>query len=86
LVGTLNSDIIRSIYNEPFIIERSPPEGIQFGKLLSGASFITIGTFVGFQGVGGDPLLFLAVPAGIIIVGAAVAIWPAPGLDDTRSS
>ncbi len=67
----LNPGLIRSIYNSEIIIEHSPPEGIQFGKLISGvASLITIGTYVG----SGDPLLFLTIPAGIIVVGAAVSI------------
>jgi hypothetical protein len=70
----LNKPIIDEIYNEPIIIEHSPAEGIPLGKLLSGASVATIGTYVGLQGVWGNPLLFVAVPAGIIVVGAAVAV------------
>src|SRR5262249_20880823 len=70
----LNGPIIDKIYNEQVIIEHSPPEGIPFGKLLSGASVVTIGTYVGFQGIVGGPLLFLAVAAGILAVGAPIVM------------
>jgi hypothetical protein len=72
--AVLNSGPISKIFGSEIIVEHSPPEGILFGKLLSSASLVTIGTYVGLQGMGGSPLLFVAVPAGIIVVGAAVAI------------
>jgi hypothetical protein len=70
----LNSKIIDQIFQTPVVIENSPPEGIPFGTLLSGASIATVGTYVGLQGIEGHPFLFIAVPAGIIVVGTAVAI------------
>jgi hypothetical protein len=70
----LNQSIIEKIYNSEIVVEHSPPEGIPFGKLLSGASVITVGTFVGSMALGGSPLLYVAVPLGIILVSAAVSI------------
>jgi hypothetical protein len=72
----LNVGPIEKVHNSEIIIEHSPPEGIPFHKLLSGASIVTVGTYVGVGalGSGGGPLLFLTVPAGILVVGAAAAI------------
>jgi hypothetical protein len=39
----LNVGPIEKIHNSEIIVEHSPPEGIQFHKLLSGASIITVG-------------------------------------------
>ena len=39
----LNVGPIEKIHNSKIIVEHSPPEGIQFHKLLSGASIITVG-------------------------------------------
>src|SRR5262249_12322564 len=70
----LNLSIIRSIYGSVVVIEHAAHEGVPFGKLLSGAWIVTVGTFVGLQGIGGGPLLFLAVAAGILAVGAPVVM------------
>jgi hypothetical protein len=70
----LNTGPVEKIYNSAIIVEHSPPEGIPLGKLLSSASVITIGTFVGSAAAGGSPLLYVAVPLGIILVSAAVSM------------
>jgi hypothetical protein len=69
-----NRTIVDEILREPIIIENSPPEGVPFQQLFSGASIASIGTYVGLRGLEGGPLLFLAVPAGILVVGAAISI------------
>jgi hypothetical protein len=76
LYRVLNVGPIEKIHNSEIIIEHSPPEGIPFHKLLSGASIVTAGTYVGVGalGAGGGPLLFLTVPVGILVVGAAVVM------------
>jgi hypothetical protein len=70
----LNTGPVEKIYGSEIIVEHSPPEGIPFRKLLSGASVLTIGTYIGSMALGGSPLLYVAVPLGIILVSAAVSI------------
>jgi hypothetical protein len=70
----LNGELIDRIYEQPVIIEQSPAEGIPFFTMLKGASAATIGTFIGVKGLDGNALLFISVPAGIIVVGSAIAI------------
>jgi len=72
----LNVGPVEKIHNSEIIVEHSPPEGIPFHKLLSGASIVTAGTYVGAGalGAGGGPLLFLTVPAGILVVGGAMVM------------
>jgi hypothetical protein len=65
---------IFKIFRERVIIERSPPVAIPLGKLLTGASLITVGTFVGIKGMSVSPLMFAAVPAGILVVGAPIVV------------
>jgi hypothetical protein len=50
------------------VIEQPPPLGIPFSDLIKGASAATIGAYVGVQTADGHLLLFLTVPAGIIVV------------------
>ena len=66
----LNTNIIDKIYDEPIIVEQSPPKEIPFKEMVPGASIVTVGTYV----ASGDILLCLKVAAGIIIIGGAVAI------------
>jgi hypothetical protein len=70
----LNRKTVDEILDQPIIVERSPPVAIPFGKLLSGASIITVGTAVGIAGMTGNPLLFAAVPVGILVVGAPIVV------------
>ena len=66
-----------TLMNDPcIIVERSPPDAVSLLKLLKGASGVVIGAYVGLQ-TGQGPLLFITVPAGMIIVGAASGIGAA---------
>jgi hypothetical protein len=69
-----NRRFVDYIFEQPIIIEQSPPEGMPFINLLKHASAASIGAYVGTQAADGHPLLFLTVPAGIIVVGSAIAI------------
>jgi hypothetical protein len=69
-----NEAIINFIIEQNVVVENSPAEGIPFATLLKGASAATIGTYVGVQAAEGHTLLLLTVPAGIIVVGSAIAV------------
>jgi hypothetical protein len=81
-----NPTIINYILEQSIIIEQSPPLGVPFEQLLKGASVTSIGTLLGYYGMN-EPLLFLTIPAGILVVGSAVAISKAmeKGLSHTIS-
>jgi hypothetical protein len=57
------------------IIEQSPPEAVPLSLLLSKASTTVIGTYIGFQLAGDNPVLLLAtVPLGLIVIGSAMGV------------
>lgn len=73
-----NPLLITRIIEEPIIIERSPPQAISIRDLLSlSASPTALGTYVGINVASGHYLLLLTVPAGILVVGAAIEITKA---------
>lgn len=66
--------LIQLIRKLDVIIEASPPTFINFNALLKTAGpAVAIGTFVGISAAS-YPILLATVPAGIVIVGAAIAI------------
>jgi hypothetical protein len=69
-----NPRVVDYVLEQQIIVERSPAEGIPLIELFKGASIATIGTYVGMQAIDGHLLLFLTVPAGIIVVGSAAAV------------
>jgi len=70
-----NEKIAHFLLEMPVVIENSPPEDVPFATLFKNASNVTIGSYVGLEAASGHPLLlFLTVPAGIIVVGAAIAV------------
>jgi hypothetical protein len=75
--SAIYSPIVEYVMAQDIVLERSPPFGVPLNNILKGASTLSIGTYVGFEALGGHPLLFLTVPGGIIIVGAAVGIGKA---------
>jgi len=63
------------LYLTPVIpFENSPLSNESIGTIVKTGSVVSIGSTIGFLVVGTSPLLFVAVPAGIIIVGAAAGI------------
>jgi hypothetical protein len=68
-----NADIVDFIFDADIIIERSPPHAVAFKALAKSASALSVGAYVGVAGLE-HPLLFLTVPAGILVVGAAVSV------------
>jgi hypothetical protein len=70
----LNTALINQIFEQSVVVENSPPDAIPFRQLLSRPSILVVGTFLGMQLSGMSEMLFLAAPAGIVVVGSAVAI------------
>jgi hypothetical protein len=73
LPNEYNPQIIDRFYKESIIIKQSPPSGIPFGQLAKSASSASIGALVGYYGQH-EPMLFLTIPAGIVLVRSAVAV------------
>jgi hypothetical protein len=66
---------VASIFQSSLVIERSPPQEFSISQIGKAASSITIGTYIGMSiAPTGSPLLFITVPFGIIVVGAAVGV------------
>ncbi|CEP35285.1 MULTISPECIES: hypothetical protein [unclassified Halomonas] len=63
-----------------FPFENSPLTAESIGSLLTKAGGCGAGTYIGFAVAGTTPLLFIAVPTGMIICGAAAGI--AQGLEE----
>jgi hypothetical protein len=62
------------LLNQTVILERSPVVAETLGHLLRGATYVTVGTFLGAS-ISPNPLVaFITVPAGIIVMGAATGI------------
>jgi len=70
-----NSQIVAFVENQTIITERSPPVAEIFGEVVKKASSVTLGAYLGWKTSSDNPvLLWLTVPAGIIVVGSAVGI------------
>ncbi|WP_156816351.1 hypothetical protein [Oceanibaculum indicum] len=76
-----NSDLVDFVINEPFVIQRSPPDLLSLKGAITKTNFpVWIGTYMGWSVVPGDSvLLFISVPGGIIIVSSAVGLANALG-------
>ena len=70
-----NRHIVDFVNEQGVVIEKSPPEAIPFAALLKKASSVTIGTAMGAAvALDNPPLMFLTIPAEIIVVGSAVGV------------
>jgi hypothetical protein len=66
---------INSILASDIVVERSPPSIISVRDLARNVSSTSVGTYMGFASAGDNhALLFLTVPLGIVMVGAAVGV------------
>jgi hypothetical protein len=71
----INRHIVDFIKSAGVVIEQSPPEAIPFASLLRKASSVTIGTMMGAAvALDNPPLMFITIPAGIIVVGSAMGV------------
>jgi hypothetical protein len=76
--NVLNSNIIGTIRETEIAIEQSPITGLGFGSILRGAPNVAIGSYIGMQAAGGaTSLMFVTVPAGILVVCSAAGIGKA---------
>lgn len=74
----LNGAAIAAIKTAEIVVEQSPVTGIEFAALLRCASNVAIGSYLGMQASGGStPLMFIFVPAGILVVCSAAGIGKA---------
>lgn len=72
-IYVLNRNIIRSIIEVPIVIENSPPEWILLKNVIQKGRSIPVGIFLGYFGIH-EPLLFVTIPTGIVVMGAAFAL------------
>jgi hypothetical protein len=72
----INPDVVDNVIWMDVILENSPPEAIPLSAILkSRATTLTIGTFTALAArYTHDPMLFITIPTGILVVGAAVAL------------
>ena len=71
----VNRHIVDFVKNAGVVIEQSPPVAIPFASLLRKASSVTIGTMMGAAvAIDNPPLMFITIPAGIIVVGSAMGV------------
>jgi hypothetical protein len=68
-----NTAVVQSIVDSSLVIENSPVDLITIKDAIKGASFISIGSLVGYQALS-TPLLFIFVPAGIFVVGITITM------------
>ncbi|MDL1989137.1 MAG: hypothetical protein LWX08_16185 [Deltaproteobacteria bacterium] len=62
------------IYGKHVIIENSPLSMESLANLVNSATGVGLGAFLGFIIGEGRPILFLTVPAGMVICGSAAAV------------
>src|SRR5207245_8538857 len=71
-----NARIMDVILHSDIVYEKSPPEVTQLASVIAkaGAS-VVIGTFLGYEVADGNyPLMFITIPTGIIVIGAALGV------------
>jgi hypothetical protein len=72
--GISNPGLVDELLNELIVIERSPAESLPLRSVLGGNAFIAVGTWVGFHSGADGWVLFVSVPGGVILMGAAIGI------------
>ena len=77
--GTTDSDELDVLWillnDDTIVVEHSPPIFASLASFLKGASGVAIGAYVGIAtGIPNPMLMFVTVPFGIIIVGAASGV------------
>ncbi len=78
LMDSARADLAHRAVEDPLIpFEESPLDFASIASLVSGASGVGIGAYVGFVVSGGTPLAIITVPGGMIIGGAAAGIGAA---------
>jgi hypothetical protein len=78
LMDSARVDLAHRAVEDPLIpFEESPLDFASIASLVSGASGVGIGAYVGFVVSGGTPLAIITVPGGMIIGGAAAGIGAA---------
>ena len=81
----MNYELVQEVLSQKIVIERSPPTVEVFSELLKKTNSVALGAYIGSTGaVIHGIMLFVSVPAGIIVVGSAIGI--ANGLQNGLSS
>lgn len=76
-----NPDVVDFVLNEPFVIQRSPPDLLSLKGAITKTNFpVWIGAYMGWSVVPDHSvLLFISVPGGVIIMSSAVGLANALG-------
>jgi hypothetical protein len=78
-----NNEIVEFLLTQDIIIEHSPPEAVSLLTVLAHGTNISIGSYLGYAVSRGDiPLMFITIPAGVIVMGAAMGV--SNGLKNSR--
>ncbi len=73
--GVRNERIVNYLLDQDVVVERSPPVMETLRSLLTHGTNVSIGSYMGYALAGGDiPLMFITVPAGVIVMGAAIGV------------
>ncbi len=69
------SQFVTDVYNSDVVISNSPPKDRSIKSILSSSSSVAIGTLIGIGAADGSPyLMFLTVPAGVLVMGTVVGV------------
>jgi hypothetical protein len=70
-----NTDAVQEVIRQSIIVEYSPPSEMPLSTLLQKSTHAGIGYYIGSAAAGSHHwLMFLSVPAAIVVVGAAVGV------------
>jgi hypothetical protein len=66
---------VAAVFESSLVVERSPPQEFPLSIIGKAATSVTIGTFIGYNvAPAGSPLMFVTIPFGIIVIGAAIGV------------
>jgi len=70
-----NPGVVEFLLKTDIVLEGSPPFPLPMVKIAKGGAAVVIGTFLGWGIADGNyPLMFVTIPAGIVVIGSAIGI------------
>ncbi len=70
-----NQGVVQFLYDAEIVLDGSPPFPFPLSKIAKGSAAVVIGTFLGWGVADGNyPLMFVTIPAGIILIGSAIGV------------
>jgi hypothetical protein len=77
-INDATQPLVAEIMAESIVVERSPPQDIPFKEVLKSAASkggaVVLGSFIGWAVAPESVLMFLSIPAGIVVVGSAIGV------------